>query len=94
MQFPVQRGLQASAANIPRISRAELQTCSKLCNPVMVLHKDAGAVSASRRCIQAGDLVIVYERFDSMKAVRVTPGESYGNRYGNFKLKVSLHVLT
>ena len=54
----------------------------------MVLHRAAGAVSTSSRCIQAGDLVIVYERFDSMKSVYVKPGESYGNRYGNFKVKV------
>ena len=54
----------------------------------MVLHRDAGAVSTTSRCIQAGDLVIVYERFDSMKSVYVNPGASYGNRYGNFKLKV------
>ena len=60
----------------------------------MVLHRDAGVVSTSSRCIQAGDLVIVYERFDSMKSVYVNPGESYGNRYGNFKLKVELHVFS
>lgn len=53
----------------------------------MVLHRAAGAVSKSST-IQAGDLVIVYERFDTMKSVYVNPGESYGNRYGNFKLKV------
>ena len=54
----------------------------------MVLHGDAQAVSTTSRCIKAGDLVIVYERFDSMKSVYVTPGESFGNRFGNFKLKV------
>lgn len=59
----------------------------------MVLHRDAGAVSTSSRCIQEGDLVIVYERFDSMKSVYVNPGQSYGNRYGNFKLKVKLQLL-
>lgn len=61
---------------------------SRACVVTMVLHRAAGAVSTSSRCIQAGDLVIVYERFDSMKSVYVNPGESYGNRYGNFKLKV------
>jgi len=54
----------------------------------MVLHSNTDAVSTTGRCIKAGDLVIVYERFDSMKSVYVNPGESYGNRYGNFKLKV------
>lgn len=53
----------------------------------MVLHSNTDAVSTTSRCIKAGDLVIVYERFDSMKSVYVNPGESYGNRYGNFKLK-------
>ncbi|KAL0032159.1 hypothetical protein WJX77_008335 [Trebouxia sp. C0004] len=53
----------------------------------MVLHTNPDAVSTTGRCIKAGDLVIVYERFDSMKSVYVNPGESYGNRYGNFKLK-------
>lgn len=56
----------------------------------MVLHRAPGVVSTSIRCIQAGDLVVVYERFDSMKSVYVNPRESYGNRYGNFKLKVAL----
>ena len=59
----------------------------------MVLHKDAGTLSTSNRCIQAGDLVIVYERFDSMKSVYVNYGETYSNRYGHFKLKVRLHLL-
>lgn len=54
----------------------------------MVLHRDTAAVSTTGRYIKAGDLVIVYERFDSMKSVYVRPGESYGNRYGNFMLKV------
>ena len=60
------------------------------CIVTMVLHRAAEAVSTSSRSILAGDLVIVYERFDSMKSVYVNPGESYGNRYGNFKLKVGL----
>ena len=55
----------------------------------MVLHRDTAAVSTTSRCIKAGDLVIVYERFDSMKSIYVRPGESYANRYGNFKLKVT-----
>ena len=55
----------------------------------MILHKDDSTAERSQRLIQAGDLVIVYERHDSMKSVYVTPGQTYGNRYGNFKLKAS-----
>jgi hypothetical protein len=40
--------------------------------------------------IQLGDLVIVYERFDSMKAMIVTDNGQYHNRYGNFFMKVSM----
>lgn len=53
----------------------------------MILHKHRDATSSTQRLIQAGDLVVVYERHDSMKPIYVTPGQSYGNRYGNFKLK-------
>ena len=55
----------------------------------MILHTETSAASTTGRCIKAGDLVIVYERFDSMKSVYVNPAESYGSRYGNFKLKVA-----
>jgi len=64
------------------------EACAVLLAASMVLHSNTDAVSTTGRCIKAGDLVIVYERFDSMKSVYVNPGESYGNRYGNFKLKV------
>ncbi|KAL6778625.1 hypothetical protein ACKKBF_B15500 [Auxenochlorella protothecoides x Auxenochlorella symbiontica] len=37
--------------------------------------------------IQEGSLVVVYERFDSMKAVKVTPKGQYSNRWGNFAMK-------
>lgn len=34
---------------------------------------------------------MVYERFDSMKAVKVTPKGQYSNRWGNFAMKVPVH---
>ncbi|XP_057447767.1 uncharacterized protein LOC130739485 [Lotus japonicus] len=37
------------------------------------------------RCIRNGDLVIVYERHDSMKAVTVAEGSVLQNRFGVFK---------
>ncbi|XP_062010166.1 uncharacterized protein LOC133726598 [Rosa rugosa] len=37
------------------------------------------------RCIQDGDLVIVYERYDNMKAVKVCEGSVLENRFGVFK---------
>ena len=55
----------------------------------MILHNSSGTVNGDQRLIRVGDLVIVYERHDSMKSVYVTPGLVYGNRYGNFKLKAS-----
>ncbi len=30
----------------------------------------------------------VYERYDSMKAVKVSPQGNYNNKFGNFALKV------
>lgn len=53
----------------------------------MILQTDDDSPSSSQRLIQPGDLVVVYERHDSMKSVYVTPGENFGNRYGNFKHK-------
>ena len=38
--------------------------------------------------IQEGDMVIVYERFDSMKAVTVSAKGQYQNRFGCFLMKV------
>lgn len=37
------------------------------------------------RPIAAGDTVIVYERHDSMRAVRVAPGSELQNRFGVFR---------
>lgn len=41
--------------------------------------------------IRVGDLVIVYERYDCMKSVTVTPKGRYDNRYGSFAMKVCPH---
>ncbi|KAK9838618.1 hypothetical protein WJX84_008775 [Apatococcus fuscideae] len=38
--------------------------------------------------IQEGDLVVVYERFDSMKQVVVKSSALFGNRFGNFRMQV------
>lgn len=38
-----------------------------------------------KRCISDGDLVIVYERHDNMKAVKVCEGSTLQNRFGVFK---------
>ncbi len=51
----------------------------------MLLHAEG---STSPRCIQEGDMVVVYERFDSMKAVTVTLRGSFNNKFGNFAMKV------
>lgn len=40
--------------------------------------------------IEEGDMVIVYERFDSMKAMTVTAAGGYQNRFGHFMMKVSM----
>lgn len=37
------------------------------------------------RCIKEGDLVIVYERHDCMKAVKVCQNSAFQNRFGAFK---------
>lgn len=45
--------------------------------------------SGKERRIEQGDLVIVYERFDSMKAVRVSAKDTFQNRFGAFPMKVT-----
>lgn len=44
--------------------------------------------SPSTRTIASGDLVIVYERFDSMKAYDVDASKTYHGRFGLFPVKV------
>lgn len=54
-----------------------------------MLHLEEQAAAEPRR-IAAGDMVIVYERYDSMKSVTVTHKGQYNNRWGSFKMKVLL----
>ena len=42
-------------------------------------------VAGSISVIQEGDLVIVYESHDRMKAVKVSAKETLQNRFGSFK---------
>ena len=53
-----------------------------------MLHTAASAADPGR-CIQEGDLVVVYEGFDSMKSVRVTAKGNYNNKFGSFAHAVS-----
>ena len=43
--------------------------------------------------ISAGDLVIVYEGFNAMKAVQVEPTMNFGTKFGHFPMKVGLCLL-
>lgn len=43
---------------------------------------------ASSSCIADGDLVIIYERFDSMKSYTVEAGNTYHGRFGLFPVQV------
>ena len=56
----------------------------------MVLHKEQ-PLGATQRTIADGDLVILYEQFDSMKAVYVDAKENIQSRFGCFPMKVLLH---
>lgn len=40
------------------------------------------------RVIQKHDLVVVYERFDNMKAVEVSEDGVFQNKWGMFRMKV------
>lgn len=48
----------------------------------------AAAATTAGRTIQEGDLVIVYESFQSMKHIYVDPKAQFQNRYGAFNQKV------
>ncbi|GMI86801.1 tRNA methyltransferase 61 [Hibiscus trionum] len=50
----------------------------------MLLMDPSNKISFNR-CIRDGDLVIVYERHDTMKAVRVCESSVFQNRFGLFK---------
>ncbi|KAG0476891.1 hypothetical protein HPP92_013732 [Vanilla planifolia] len=50
-----------------------------------MISSDPSKRNSFERCISDGDLVIVYERHDSMKAVQVKIGSEFQNRYGAFK---------
>ncbi len=58
--------------------------------PEAASSSDAAAVSCALhpRCIQDGDLVIVYESPLAMKAVNVTMKGRFDNRFGSFIHKV------
>lgn len=43
--------------------------------------------------ISAGDLVVVYEGFNAMKAVQVEPTMQFGTKFGQFPMKVSLALI-
>ena len=43
--------------------------------------------------ISAGDLVIVYEGYNAMKAVQVEPTMKFGTKFGHFPMKVRLALL-
>lgn len=66
---------------------------TKLVNCILVLAKktvimiptDPSEKLSLHRRIREGDLVIVYERHDSMKAVKVAEGSVLQNRFGVFK---------
>jgi hypothetical protein len=55
--------------------------------------KAAHPQSASDRNIHDGDLVIVYESPQAMKAVTITVNGRYDNRFGNFALKAGFSFL-
>lgn len=50
-----------------------------------MLPTDTSKKLSFTRCITNGDLVIVYERHDSMRAVTVSEGSVLQNRFGVFK---------
>lgn len=49
---------------------------------------DSGGPGHEARTVKEGDLVVVYERFDSMKACTVTLKGQFSNRWGDFATKV------
>jgi len=49
----------------------------------------AEPTAGQQKLIQNGDLVIMYERFDSMKPIKVDKDASVTNKFGTFRLKVS-----
>lgn len=51
----------------------------------MILPIDPADKLSFKRCIKDGDLVIVYERHDTMKAVKVNEEGVLQNRFGAFK---------
>ncbi len=55
----------------------------------MLLRSSESFAAASPRCIQSGELVVIYERFDMIKAARVNVKNSHTNKWGTYPMKVS-----
>lgn len=70
-----------------RLQNRILKTYLKMANiyPSLDVAPNAGP---SPRTIQDGDLVIVYENMNYMKAVTVKSSEKFDNRFGSFPHKV------
>jgi hypothetical protein len=47
---------------------------------------------AGPRCIQEGDLVIIYETPQSLRSALVTQKGRFDNRFGSFTHKVAAHL--
>lgn len=54
----------------------------------MLLRAGDGQDGPAGRIVKEGDLVVVYERFDSMKSCRVTAKGQFSNKWGDFAVKV------
>jgi len=80
-------GCRLFAAQFAVLSLWALLTSIRQCKLIAMLHTEQSAANPARP-IQEGDLVVVYEGFDNMKAVRVTANGQYNNKYGSFAHKV------
>lgn len=56
----------------------------------MLLRASDGQDGPAVRTVKEGDLVVVYERFDSMKSCRVTSKGQFSNKWGDFAVKVGM----
>jgi tRNA (adenine57-N1/adenine58-N1)-methyltransferase len=77
---------------VPLSASDHIESIPALVRCVIMLHT-AESAAQPERAIAEGDLVVVYEGFESMKAVRVAARAQFQNKFGCFDHKVIMPPL-
>jgi hypothetical protein len=82
----------ADGRGVPAAAAAAAPAAAAAANGAPHAHPQRQQAQQGPRCIQQGDLVIVYESYTSLKPVYVDATSHFENRYGKFAHKVGVSV--